>query len=114
LIVSTEPVEVLVGKVVRLIEFIAPVRQRVHKMGLEQLLIVGVAFDTFVETNTPVLTGQQFRGPNPLPRRPTARARQPGSADCSGTWRTAGRRVPAGALQSSHEGPEGGGSMSEG
>jgi hypothetical protein len=78
LIVSTEPVEVLVGKVVRLIEFIAPVRQRVHKMGLEQLLIVGVAFDTFVETNTPVLTGQQLRGPSPLPRRPTARARQPG------------------------------------
>ena len=40
LIVLTEPLEVLDGKVVPLIELIPPVHQRVYKMGLEHLGVV--------------------------------------------------------------------------
>jgi hypothetical protein len=37
-------------------------------MGLEHLgVVVGDAFDSFVETHKPVLTGQQFQGPNSTP-----------------------------------------------
>jgi predicted metalloenzyme YecM len=68
LIVPAEPLEVLDGKVVPLIELIAPVHQRVYKMGLEHLgVVVGDTFDTFVEAHKPVLTGQQFQGPNSTP-----------------------------------------------
>lgn len=68
LIVLAEPLEVLDGKVVSLIELIAPVHQRVYKMGLEHLgVVVGDTFDAFVETHKPVLTGQQFQGPNSTP-----------------------------------------------
>ena len=68
MIVLTEPIEVLDGKVVSLIELIAPVHQRVYKMGLEHLgVVVGETFDAFVETHKPVLTGQQFQGPNSTP-----------------------------------------------
>jgi predicted metalloenzyme YecM len=68
LIVLDEPLEVLDGKVVPLIELIPPVHQRVYKMGLEHLgVVVGDSFDTFVETHKPVLTGQQFQGPNSTP-----------------------------------------------
>jgi predicted metalloenzyme YecM len=68
LIVPAEPLEVLDGKVVPLIELIPPVHQRVYKMGLEHLgVVVGESFDAFVEAHKPVLTGQQFQGPNSTP-----------------------------------------------
>src|SRR5262245_23546619 len=68
LIVPAEPLEVLDGKQVPLIELIPPVHQRVYKMGLEHLgVVVGDSFDAFVETHKPVLTGQQFQGPNSTP-----------------------------------------------
>lgn len=68
LIVPAQPPEVLDGKVVPLIELIPPVHQRVYKMGLEHLgVVVGDTFDAFVETHKPVLTGQQFQGPDSTP-----------------------------------------------
>ena len=68
LIVPAEPLEVLDGKVVPLIELIPPVHQRVYKMGLEHLgVVVGDTFDAFVSTHKPVLTGQQFQGPHSTP-----------------------------------------------
>ena len=68
LIVLAEPLEVLDGKVIRLIELIPPVHQRVYKMGLEHLgVVIGDAFDAFMEAHKPVLTGQQFQGPNSTP-----------------------------------------------
>jgi predicted metalloenzyme YecM len=68
LIVPAQPLEVLDGKLVPLIELIPPVHQRVYTMGLEHLgVVVGDGFDTFVDTHKPVLTGQQFQGPNSTP-----------------------------------------------
>ena len=68
LIVPAEPLDVLDGKVVPLIELIPPVHQRVYRMGLEHLgVVVGDGFDDFVEAHKPVLTGQQFQGPNSRP-----------------------------------------------
>ena len=68
LIVPAKPLEVLDGQVVPLIELIPPVHQRVYKMGLEHLgVVVGDTFDTFVGAHKPVLTGQQFQGPNSTP-----------------------------------------------
>ncbi|MBK6763488.1 MAG: VOC family protein [Micrococcales bacterium] len=68
LIVPAEPLEVLDGKIVPLIELIPPVHQRVYKMGLEHLgVVIGDTFDRFVAAHKPVLTGQQFQGPNSTP-----------------------------------------------
>jgi predicted metalloenzyme YecM len=68
LIVPAQPLEVLDGKVVPLIELIPPVHQRVYKMGLEHLgVVIGDTFDAFVEVHKPVLTGQQFQGPDSTP-----------------------------------------------
>jgi predicted metalloenzyme YecM len=68
LILPAEPLEVLDGKAVPMIELIPPVHQRVYKMGLEHLgVVVGDGFDAFVEAHKPVLTGQQFQGPNSTP-----------------------------------------------
>jgi predicted metalloenzyme YecM len=68
LIVPAEPLDVLDGKGVPLIELIPPVHQRVYKMGLEHLgVVVGDSFDAFVDAHKPVLTGQQFQGPNSTP-----------------------------------------------
>ena len=69
LIVLREPLDVLDGKAVPLIELIPPVHQRVYRMGLEHLgVVVGEdTFDAFVETHKPVLTGQQFQGPASIP-----------------------------------------------
>jgi predicted metalloenzyme YecM len=69
LILPAEPLEVLDGKLVPMIELIPPVHQRVYKMGCEHLgVVVGEAkFDVFVETHKPVLTGQQFQGPHSTP-----------------------------------------------
>ncbi|WP_461050152.1 VOC family protein [Terrabacter koreensis] len=68
LIVPAQPLEVLGGKGVPLIELIPPVHQRVYKMGLEHLgVVVGDTFDAFVDAHKPVLTGQQFQGPHSTP-----------------------------------------------
>ena len=68
LLVPAQPLEVLDGKLVPLIELIPPVHQRVYKMGMEHLgVVVGDTFDAFVEAHKPVLTGQQFQGPNSTP-----------------------------------------------
>ncbi|HVM07009.1 MAG TPA: VOC family protein [Acidimicrobiales bacterium] len=68
LILLADPPEVLGGKPVPMIELIPPVHQRVYKMGMEHLgVVVGDAFDAFVESHKPVLTGQQFQGPNSNP-----------------------------------------------
>ncbi|WP_182375979.1 VOC family protein [Nocardioides sp. WS12] len=68
LMVLAEPLEVLDGKEVSLIELIPPVHQRVYKMGLEHLgVVVGDSFDEFIAVNKPVLTGQQFQGPSSNP-----------------------------------------------
>jgi predicted metalloenzyme YecM len=68
LLVLAEPLEVLDGKAVPLIELIPPVHQRVYKMGMEHLgVVVGEGFDEFVTAHKPVLTGQQFQGPNSTP-----------------------------------------------
>ncbi len=68
LIVLGEPLDVLDGKTVALIELIPPVHQRVYKMGLEHLgVVIGDTFDAFVAANKSVLTGQQFQGPNSTP-----------------------------------------------
>jgi hypothetical protein len=49
-------------------ELSPPVHQRVYKMGLEHLgVVVGDTFDAFVGAHKPVLTGQQFHGPNSTP-----------------------------------------------
>ncbi len=58
----------LTARSVPLIELIPPVHQRVYKMGLEHLgVVVGDTFDAFVGAHKPVLTGQQFQGPNSTP-----------------------------------------------
>ncbi len=69
LIVLAEPLQVLDGAEVPLIELIPPVHQRVYKMGLEHLgVVVGdTTFDRFVDEHKPVLTGQQFQGPSSNP-----------------------------------------------
>jgi len=68
LIVLAEPLEVLDGQTVPLIELIPPVHQRVYKMGMEHLgVVIGDSFDSFVAEHKPVLTGQQFQGPKSRP-----------------------------------------------
>ncbi len=64
-----DDLEVLDGKKLPMIELIPPVHQRVYKMGCEHLgVVVGEdAFDAFVEEHKPVLTGQQFQGPDSTP-----------------------------------------------
>ena len=64
-----DQLEVLDGKKLPMIELIPPVHQRVYKMGCEHLgVVVGEeCFDAFVETHKPVLTGQQFQGPQSTP-----------------------------------------------
>ena len=69
LIVPAEPLEVLDGKVVPLIGA-DPARApaRLHRWGSEHLgVVVGDTFDAFVGAHKPVLTGQQFQGPNSTP-----------------------------------------------
>src|SRR6266496_4682316 len=62
LIVPSEPLRVLGGQVVPLIELIPPVHQRVYKMGLEHLgVVVGDEVDAFSRRHRAALTGQQFQ-----------------------------------------------------
>ena len=65
LILLAEPLDVLDGTPVSLIELIPPVHQRVYRMGLEHLgVVVGEDVDEFARVHRPVLTGQQFQGPD--------------------------------------------------
>jgi predicted metalloenzyme YecM len=62
LIVPAEPLEVLDGKVIPLIELIPPVHQRVYKMGMEHIgFVVGDGFEDFGVRYRRALTGQQFQ-----------------------------------------------------
>jgi predicted metalloenzyme YecM len=62
LIVLSEPLEVLDGTPVSLIELIPPVHQRVYRMGLEHLgVVIGDDVDAFSREHRAALTGQQFQ-----------------------------------------------------
>ena len=62
LILPAEPLEVLDGKAVPMIELIPPVHQRVYKMGLEHIgFVVGDGFEDFGRRHRRALTGQQFQ-----------------------------------------------------
>jgi predicted metalloenzyme YecM len=62
MIVPAEPMEVLDGKVIPLIELIPPVHQRVYKMGMEHIgVVVGEDADAFGRRHRAALTGQQFQ-----------------------------------------------------
>ncbi len=62
LILLAEPLRVLDGQVVPMIELIPPVHQRVYKMGMEHFgVVVGEEVDTFSRQHRAALTGQQFQ-----------------------------------------------------
>ena len=62
-VVLAEPLEVLDGTSVSLIELIPPVHQRVYRMGLEHVgVVVGEDVDAFSRDHRAALTGQQFQG----------------------------------------------------
>jgi predicted metalloenzyme YecM len=62
MILLAEPLRVLDGQVVPLIELLPPVHQRVYKMGLEHLgVVVGEEVDAFSREHRAALTGQQFQ-----------------------------------------------------
>jgi hypothetical protein len=68
LIVLAEPLDVLDGTPVSLIELIPPVHQRVYRMGLEHLgVVVGEDIDDFSRVHRAALTGQQFQSPDVEP-----------------------------------------------
>ncbi len=63
-ILLAEPLEVLDGAIVPLIELIPPVHQRVYRMGLEHLgVVIGGEVDEFSRVHRAALTGQQFQSP---------------------------------------------------
>jgi len=67
-IVLAEPLVVLDGMPVSLIELIPPVHQRVYRMGLEHLgIVVGDDVDAFSREHRAVLTGQQFQNADTEP-----------------------------------------------
>ena len=67
-ILLAEPLRVLDGQVVPLIELIPPVHQRVYKMGMEHLgVVVGDGIDAFSREHRAALTGQQFQSPSTEP-----------------------------------------------
>lgn len=62
LILLAEPLRVLDGQVIPLIELIPPVHQRVYKMGMEHFgVVVGDEVDAFSRRHRAALTGQQFQ-----------------------------------------------------
>jgi predicted metalloenzyme YecM len=62
LILLAEPLRVLDGQVIPLIELIPPVHQRVYKMGMEHLgVVIGDEVDAFSREHRAALTGQQFQ-----------------------------------------------------
>ena len=67
-IVLAEPLVVLDGMPVSLIELIPPVHQRVYRMGLEHLgIVVGEEVDAFSREHRAALTGQQFQNADTEP-----------------------------------------------
>ena len=61
-IMLTEPLQVLDGVSVPMIELIPPVHQRVYRMGLEHLgVVIGEDVDAFSREHRAALTGQQFQ-----------------------------------------------------
>jgi predicted metalloenzyme YecM len=68
LIVLAEPLYVLRGAPVSVIELIPPVHQRTYRMGLEHLgVVVGEDVDAFSRAHRAALTGQQFQSPQVEP-----------------------------------------------
>jgi predicted metalloenzyme YecM len=66
MILLAEPLRVLDGQTIPVIELIPPLHQRVYKMGMEHFgVVIGDEVDAFARTHRPVLTGQQFQGPVP-------------------------------------------------
>ncbi len=67
LIILAEPLRVLDGQAIPMIELIPPVHQRVYKMGMEHIgVVIGEdTFEEFKRAHRPVLTGQMFQGPTP-------------------------------------------------
>ena len=62
MLLLAEPLRVLDGKTIPLIELIPPVHQRVYKMGMEHFgVVVGEEVDAFSRLHREVLTGQQFQ-----------------------------------------------------
>jgi predicted metalloenzyme YecM len=62
MILLLEPLRVLDGKVIPLIELIPPVHQRVYKMGMEHVgVVIGEVVDAFSRRHRAALTGQQFQ-----------------------------------------------------
>jgi predicted metalloenzyme YecM len=62
MILLAQPLDVLDGALVPLIELIPPVHQRVYRMGLEHLgVVVGEGVDEFSRVHRRALTGQQFQ-----------------------------------------------------
>ena len=62
MILLAEPLRVLDGQVIPLIELIPPVHQRVYKMGMEHFgVVVGEEVDAFSRQHRAALTGQQFQ-----------------------------------------------------
>jgi predicted metalloenzyme YecM len=68
MILLAEPLDVLGGALVPLIELIPPVHQRVYRMGLEHLgVVVGEGVEEFSRVHRRALTGQQFQSPDNEP-----------------------------------------------
>ncbi|MEO6577997.1 MAG: VOC family protein [Candidatus Limnocylindria bacterium] len=67
-ILLEDPLEVLDGAIVPIIELIPPVHQRVYRMGLEHLgVVIGGEVDEFSRVHRAALTGQQFQSPSNEP-----------------------------------------------
>ena len=67
-ILLAQPLVVLDGALVPLIELIPPVHQRIYRMGLEHLgVVVGDDVEEFSRVHRRALTGQQFQGPDNEP-----------------------------------------------
>lgn len=61
-IMLKEPLQVLDGATVPMIELIPPVHQRVYRMGMEHLgVVIGEEVDAFSRKHRAALTGQQFQ-----------------------------------------------------
>jgi hypothetical protein len=64
-ILLAQPLVVLDGALVPLVELIPPVHQRVYRMGLEHLgVVVGDEVEKFSRVHRRALTGQQFQSPD--------------------------------------------------
>ena len=62
LIILAEPLRVLDGQVIPMIELIPPVHQRTYKMGMEHFgVVVGEEVDDFSRRHRRALTGQMFQ-----------------------------------------------------